>query len=270
MPHLEEDNLTLLYYGELTGEQERDAREHLAGCAHCRHRHDELLRLFALVESCPLPEPAAGYEAEVWRRLQPGLRVAGSQPRMGLASRIGAWLLPPSHRWAFAGTIAMVVLIAFTAGRFWPADRQPIATPTEVSARDGADLRERILLSALGDHFDRTQVVLVELSGTAPAATVDISGEQRRAADLLAATRLYRGAALEAGDSNIAQILEALERVLVDITVSPSTMSAYELRSLQTRIEQQELLFKLRVASSSLRHREYSTRPAASPGRAGA
>jgi hypothetical protein len=270
MPHLEVDDLTLLHYGELTATDEHDARQHLASCVACRHRHDELLQLFALVESSPVPEPADGYEAEVWRRLAPGLRAADALPRRGLASRIGAWLVPSSHRWAFAGALVMVVLVAFTAGRFWPAGRPPSATPPDLAAAHDASLRERILVSALGDHFDRTQIVLVELAGSDPARDIDISGEQRRAADLLAATRLYRSAAVEAGDSNIAEILETLERVLVEVTVSPSRMSAYELQSLQTRIEQQELLFKLRVASSSLRHREDSARPRASQGSAGA
>ena len=58
--------------------------------------------------------------------------------------------------------------------------------------------------------------------------------------------------------------------MLVEVTLSPSTMSAYELQSLQSRIEQQELLFKLRVAASSLRSREDTRTPAAVRGSAGA
>jgi hypothetical protein len=50
----------------------------------------------------------------------------------------------------------------------------------------------------------------------------------------------------------------------VEVDVSPSQLTAYELKSLQHRIEEQELLFKLRVASASVRDREESSRrPAA-------
>jgi hypothetical protein len=131
-------------------------------------------------------------------------------------------------------------------------------------------LRERVLLSALGDHFDRTEAMLVELSGAAPGSRVSIAAEQRRAGDLLAATRLYRRAAVEAGDGNVADVLEALQRILVEITGSPSELSAFELEALQKRIENQELLFKLRVASSAVRDREHRTRRVGPEGTTGA
>ncbi len=124
----------------------------------------------------------------------------------------------------------------------------------------GEGLRERVLLSALGDHFDRTGAMLVELASTAPGERVSIAAEQQRAGDLLAATRLYRRAAVDAGDANVAEVLELLQRILVEVTGSPSELSAFELRALQHRIETQELLFKLRIASSAVRNREHRTR----------
>jgi hypothetical protein len=163
-----------------------------------------------------------------------------------------------------------LVVVAFVIGRYWQPHREtaPAVETAQSGARD--TLRERILLSALGDHFDRTEAVLVELASSTPAEPVDISGEQRRAHDLLAATRIYRRAAAEAGDRTVGDVLEALERVLVEVEVSPSQLSAYELRSLQKRIDEQELLFKVRVASAGVREREQSTRPAAVRGSAGA
>jgi hypothetical protein len=53
------------------------------------------------------------------------------------------------------------------------------------------------------------------------------------------------------------------------VTVSPAQLSAYQLQALQKRIENQELLFKLRVASSAVREREHATRPVAALGNAG-
>jgi hypothetical protein len=271
MIHLTDSDLTLLYYGELSGADERDARTHLNECAACREQHDELLRLFAMVDGCPAPEPGAEFEAQVWRRLQPTLRVARMPRRAGFADRLRGWLVPSPTRWAVAGGVAVLVFIAFTAGRYFQPERQ--VAPVSQSAAGGVEpldsLRERILLSALGDHFDRTQGMLVELASASPAASVDISHEQRRAEDLLAATRLYRRAADQAGDRNVANVLEALERVLVEVTLSPQHLSAYELESLQRRIENQELLFKLRVASSALRDREQTNRPAPARGSAG-
>jgi hypothetical protein len=257
MTHLHEDDLTLFYYGELPAAEEGQARAHLERCGECRERHAALVRLFAVVDTCPVPEPAGEFEAQVWRRLQPALRSVRERERsVGFAERLRGWFVPAGlPRWTTAGALVALVLVAFAAGRFWPSQHaEPVSTPAADARPD--DLRERVLLSALGDHFDRTQAMLVDLASTSSADPADISHEQRRAEDLISATRLYRRAALEAGDRNVADVLEALERVLAEITMSPSTLSAYELGGLQRRIEEQELLFKLRIASSAVRDRQ--------------
>ena len=268
--HVHEDDLTLLYYDELAESEAHVARVHLEGCRDCQVRQTELARLLTMVGDAETPEPDPAFEAAMWRRLQPALRAERQSVRAGgstsVGARLRAWVsglapgpAPASGRWALAG-VAALVLAAFAAGRFWSA---PPAGPDGVpqAAGDtGAALRERVLLSALGDHFDRTEAVLVELAGTAPEARVSIAAEQQRAGDLLAATRLYRRAALDAGDTNVAEVLEVLQRVLVEVTGSPSELSSFELQALQHRIETQELLFKLRIASSAVRNREHRTR----------
>lgn len=278
-PHVHEDDLTLLHYDELAPADACAARAHLDGCGECRARQAELARLLAMVGDAETPEPEAGFEAAMWRRLQPALRAARPPAREGIAVRLRAWLVgslpapaqpPAMGRWALAGGVAAVALAAFIAGRLWPAaPAGPGDTP--LAATDsGEALRERVLLSALGDHFERTEAMLVELAGTTPDEGVSIAAEQRRAGDLLAATRLYRRAAVEAGDANVADVLESLQRVLVEVTGSPSELSAYELRALQARIEKQELLFKLRIASSAVRNREQGARRTGRPASTGA
>src|SRR6478735_3466889 len=110
--------------------------------------------------------------------------------------------------WPLAGGVAALVVAAFIAGRFWPAT--PVGPVPQITEHGAGELRERVLLSALGDHFDRTEAMLVELTGTAPGERVNIAAEQQRAGDLLAATRLYRRAAVESGDANVADVLESL------------------------------------------------------------
>lgn len=270
-PHVHEDDLTLLYYGELAEADARAARAHLEGCPDCRVRQTELARLLAMVGDTETPEPDAGFEAQMWRRLQPALRAARQPARRGMADRLRAWLSPrASGRWQLATGVAALVLAAFVAGRLWPPSPAATSAPPPAAAQAAAGVRERVLLSALGDHFERTEAMLVELVGTPAGDPVSIAGEQRRAGDLLAATRLYRRAAIEAGDTNVADVLESLQRVLVEVTGSPSELSAYELHALQARIEKQGLLFKLRIASSAVRNREQGARLAGPPASTGA
>ncbi len=100
-------------------------------------------------------------------------------------------------------------------------------------------MRERVLLVAVGDHLERSQMVLVELVNANPDRKMDISDEQKWAEDLLVANRLYRQTAARTGDENVAVVLEDLERVLVEIAHSPSTLSREELAEIRKRIESQ-------------------------------
>ena len=72
----------------------------------------------------------------------------------------------------------------------------------------------------------------------------------------MAANRLYRQTAASTGDAAMASVLDDLERVLVDIAASPSTVSQEDLDSVRRRIESKELLFKVRVVSSQVRERQ--------------
>jgi hypothetical protein len=124
------------------------------------------------------------------------------------------------------------------------------------AGRGDTQLRERILLVDLGDHLDRSQMVLVELVTTGGAGDADISLERSRAEQLVAANRIYRQTASETGDAAVVQLLDELERVLVDIAASPETLSADDLLDVQQRIESRGLLFKVRVLSSEVRERQ--------------
>src|SRR5688572_19440770 len=99
-PHVHEDDLTLLYYDELAGADARAARAHLEGCAECRVRQAELARLLTMVGDAETPEPDPGFEAAMWRRLQPALRAARHPVRDGFTARLRAWLSPAPGRWA--------------------------------------------------------------------------------------------------------------------------------------------------------------------------
>jgi len=162
------------------------------------------------------------------------------------------------------GAMAALVFAAFLAGRFWPRPtQQESARPIPV------EVRERILLVAVGDHLDRAQMVLVELVNAEGQAKggVNISAEQQRAQDLVEANRLYRQTATRTGDSTLVNVLDELERVLVEIAHSPAQLSSAQLNEIQQRIEARGILFKVRVIGSQVREREKSAGQIAPRGR---
>jgi hypothetical protein len=249
MSHLNEEQLILLYYGEegdtLTAEQ------HLEQCGECRALFGSLQRVLNVVDSLPLPERGAEYGQQVWRRIERRLPAPAG-------FGIKTWLRPGPWRWAFtSAACAALMVAAFLAGRFLPQAHKP-AQIAVVDSQAG----ERILMVAVGDYLERSQMVLIELANADPKGALDISAEQARAGDLVSETRLYRQTAAHTGDTAVASVLEELERVLLDITHAPSQISPGELEKMRGRLEAEGILFKIRVLGSNVRNQE---EPAVSP-----
>ncbi|HYM12980.1 MAG TPA: hypothetical protein VEU62_19735 [Bryobacterales bacterium] len=258
MQHLTEDQLVLYYYGEVGDRAARgEMEEHLAACDACRASYQGLQEALAAVEAAPVPEPLEPYGALVWQRLEPQLPKRGGSRWSGIFE----W-----RRWAAAGAMAALVTAAFLAGRFWPRPPGPRGGAQQAAA-NASDVHERILLVAVGDHLERSQMVLIELANARGTGPVDISAEQQRAEDLLDSNRLYRQTAASAGEAGMASVLDDLERVLLEIAHSPSQISAQELDELRRRIESQGILFKVRVIGSNVRAREQEAEGSARRGR---
>jgi hypothetical protein len=214
--HLEEDDLVLHYYGEGDG-------THLEACSECRARLEALRAALGQVPD-EVPEPGADFEARLWGRVQAGLGMAPPSARRatGLAWR-RVWI---------PATLAASLAMAFLLGR-----------QTRTPAAEG--VRERILLVAVSDHLERSEVLLVELLNAGDAEA------PAGAEELLAENRLYRQAALRAGDAGVASLLDELERVLVEAATAPAPGQGLE--ELRSRIESHGLVLKIRRAGSRLR-----------------
>jgi len=236
--HLSEDELVLHHYGEST--DAAGAEAHLAGCADCRACFEALQRILAAVGTSEVPERAADYGRAVWQRLRP--RLQESRPR--------ARVLPFVRRLVPFGAIAASLVLAFVLGRASRERELLVAQPISEPAR------QRILLVAVGEHLERSQMVLIELQNAGANGTLDIATERQRAQELVPANRLYRQAALHAGEPGVASVLDELERVLLEIAMSPDQLGHPGLEEIKQRIETQGILFKVRVIGSQVRERE--------------
>ena len=236
--HPNDERLILFHY-----EGDRSVARHVEACLPCRGRMAGIRRLFELVEAEPVPERGEAYGRDVWRRIAARLP---ERPRPG-------WRLvfaPP--RLAFAGALAAIVLAAFLAGRFWRSPEPPAATV--------AQTRERILLVTVGDHLERSQAVLIELLH-APAEGPVAESDRVRARELLAANRLYRQTAAASGERGVSDVLEDLERVLLEASHGSSPVSMENLEGLRRKAEAEGVLFKIRVLGSRVREREEAMAP---------
>ena len=241
--HVSEEQLILHYYGEPDADPRIE--RHLLTCASCRLALAQLGETLSLVEAHQPPEPLAGLEARVWARMQ--TEIDGRRQASWFSRVFSA-----TPRWAMAGGIAAIVVAAFMAGRFThPAPEQMAEV---VEALD--DARERVFVIAIGDHLDQSQMVLMELLNADAQTVANIAGEQVRARDLVAANRLYRQTAVQSGDQSTGELLDVLERVLLEIANAPAEVSADDLDALRASIQERGILFRVRVVASEMRQRE--------------
>lgn len=244
--HPTEDDLVLLFYGDTSPDEERRLAAHLETCAECQPQWDDIKASLAVVDAAGVPEPPADFERVMWARVQ--REIDGIRPART------AWWAP--QYWLPAGSLALVVL-AVMVGLQWSntVDTTNVAGTTDANA---ASQPERALLVAMDDHLERSELLLVELMNADPSSpdAVRLGYEREAADDLLASSRLYRQTATYTGNVELASMLEDLERVLVEIARAPQDMKPQDLNALRTRIEEDDLLFKVRVVNDEVRKRQ--------------
>ncbi len=210
--HLSEEQLVDLYYNALP-----EASAHLANCRECRESFHELKQTLDAFTNLPIPEPPPF----TWRE---------------------PWLAKWKSRWqilVFTPALAAALFASFYLGR---ATRVP-KPPAPLSAQLAESGRERILVVTLGNHLERSQMVLLELANGDRAS---FPAAQERARNLIGETRLYRQTAVYRGDRNYSELLEELDRLLTAVANGQSQSSTPHAEQIE------QLLFKIRVTDSNI------------------
>jgi hypothetical protein len=240
MSHPTDDELIQHFCGEgdAAGRAQIDA--HVAGCPDCRHAWDEMTQALTMVDAA-VPEPPDGFERVMWARVQQAI---AESPR----ATTWGW-----RQWIPAGALAAAALVGIVmTGRVPEA---PGVVPSDAAASadaSGADAnRQRVLYTALDDHFQQTELLLVELQNASERDDLDF--ERLAADELVAAGRLYRLTAEQGGYAGLVRVLDELEPVLVEVARSQPTLTGRDRDWLRARISDDDLLFKVRAATNGIR-----------------
>jgi hypothetical protein len=249
MNHITEEEL--IAYRENMASERAEIAGHLSECANCRKELARIEAVLSALDTLPVPDPGKDYGRRVWQQIAPRL---SAKPSSWWQARL------EPKRLVALGSLAAVILTSFYVGRISKPGHLPDVQMSQ------ENVRERILVVAVGAHLGRSEMMLVELSNAEPRnpgqQQVNISSEQHRAEDLLEENRLYRQTALKQGDAQLASILDELERVLLDVAHSPDEVSPAQLEAIRQKIESRGILFKVRVVGKELQKRERASVPA--------
>ena len=186
-----------------------------------------------------VPHRPAEYEDQVWNRLE---------PKLGGRSRWSAWFAP--RRWVPALAAVAVLVIAFLAGRYSPRAGQPQV------AGEASAVRERVLLVAVGDHLERSKMLLVELANADPSQKLAIADEREIAQDLVHTNRLYRQTAVSAGDERVVSLVGSARACAGGNRAQSRRVSSCSTRVAAGPNQRRRLIFKIGVAGSKLAQEE--------------
>ena len=247
MWHPTEDELV----EHLSGDPDRRERQridaHLVACGDCRQVAEEVNLAVSLVETT-VPEPPDGFERVMWARIQRAIETDAA-PSPWYASF--GW-----RQWVPLGSFAALAIVG-TALALRPAPEPApavLATALQPSVEDtDGSQQERVLYTALDDHFQQAEMLLVEVRNARERDSLTF--ESAAADELISAGRLYRQTAEYTGQQRVVQVLDDLEPVLVEVARSPERMNPGARQWLRARIDEDALLFKVRVAANDARER---------------
>ena len=219
--HLTDEQVLDAYYGEQPG--------HLDRCPECQARFESLGNLLQLLRDQPVPERTHLYGQAVWAKLRPQLPL----------TRL-PW--PAFFRSPAIPVAALLLVAVFMAGMLTEHRRAHLEPTTG----------DRVLLTALSDHLDRTQILLTELVNHSPDQAA-LRDQQEAARELLAENRILRLSATRHHRPAQAALLGELERTLLDVANSPVTTDTQSFNDIRQQIEANSLLFKVRVVTQNIK-----------------
>jgi hypothetical protein len=237
-----QEQLILFLAGELEPEEARELEAALERDRELREELEALRGVLELTRARAPEEPAAEYWRGFWARLQPRLERNGWWRRLvnTLVPRHGIPVLATAGALAAALIVAVLVLQQLIV----PGEPETTFETTTVTIKRTEGYFEQ----AAKNHLESSLLLLKDVVNISPEdkdseAMLEYSralGER-----LLSQNRTYRMAAERNKSQRLAELLDDLELVLMDIANIDMKVAEEALRSLQRRIEKKHLMSKI-------------------------
>ena len=228
----------------------------LAGSAVLRARYDTLLATLGAVDAQPVPEAEAGFEQRLWQRWEQQAaadpasdRRHAASPRAEPRERHRARVRPLLRYTGTAFALVAALGVGFLLGRQPSGPERPGGTnpPTMLAKHDMA---ARVLDAYVTAHLRETEGVVLTAVNSDNAALLESNREL--AAGLLESNRLYAQAAARAGNPRLANFLQQLEPLLIELANPAPADPIQGSDGLRDYVDKTDLLFQLRATQARM------------------
>ncbi len=233
------------FFKELDSESRAKYRRHLAGCSMCQEHVRSLAATDRLVRQHRRPVP----ESALLRQYQLALaqRFASTVPaRRWLDRVLDAWLRRPSIAIRLAEAVLLVLLgFLFGISRNWLPDRQP----APMVAQDTHDLFA-IESPLLKNYLQQTEMILLDVKNLDPVEDQQLILNLIQSAQyryLLQKTLLLREQAQEVENVQLAELLNRIELILLELENVGMSGDVEILSLIQQQLRDTRLLFQIKA-----------------------
>ncbi len=242
-----------LLYGYLKDELNPDQREfvkgHLAECERCTtevRMLREMLGLLPPASSRPSGERAREFWDRFAERVEGKLKPEKQRRR---AETLTNWIpvyAPIWHRARYLAVFSGVATTLILLIALWNLDVLPVKTSTAGKTLQPVSAEQEVA-GELRDYFRRSKTLFVGLSNMSISGDqpIDLTAERLAARELVRSARSLSGRTL---DDRAAKLVMDVEKILIELANVETSYDFGEVEIIRGGINQENLLFKIRMA----------------------
>ncbi len=240
---------------QLSVDETKSIEHHLAACRACSEELNQLRQALALLPS-PSSDPperkgkeffealAMRIEQEIRRLQSPWLN-----PFAEFAEKIRSLVtLRPAYAYAFGGTMAAAVLAVVF---FVRQPEQPVEYAGNEKQFTDYELVHLQTQQRMSSYLQKSKTLLVGIANMNQNdhGDADFTAERRLSRNLVHEARYLKSQPM---DERSARLLQDLQKILVELANLEETNDVPNVEMIRTGIDQENLLFKIRMAEASL------------------
>jgi hypothetical protein len=250
-----EQDLILLYYGELGTSRTRELNNAIKNSDTLRRDYNALCELLdhELCDKVPAPSSDLNHNIMARVKAQHAQQVSTKGRGLPVMPSKLAWHWLRINRFgrvaATTAAVLVVVMITFYLGRFsvMPENHQ-ITKSQPATVFDQTD-SQRMLIARVDSHIETGQRLFTLINNSNQESSIDIEARRQMVINLINFNRLYRRLAEKSGDARLAEVLQQMESVLIEFDNSDGADSW---KRVKQRLNDTDLLYKLKVTNSRL------------------
>ena len=265
----EEETLIMHFYGELDVETSEALEKALAQSPKLAEQYQSLVAFLSEGIKQSVPEASDNFEqnimAALFREAELKENQVASQEQADKSRHSSWWRnLQPLNILASGAVMATLLVGVFFMGR-WSSQVEPqhqIADNAQKQSTSSAlasqqtEYGQRVLFTRVHQHIESSERLFTLVANGNGELPQMIAERKKIIDELLALNRIYRRISQEQGDTKLANLLEGMETMLLELNnlqrSETTAEQAADFESVKQRLENTDLLFKMRVTNKKV------------------